>query len=77
MKGNVAFGSGLHGWGFNLDQFARMYANKFKVKKDRMMKKLWGDNFYKAADKKWCKKSNNSSERGFNKFVLEPVVQVN
>lgn len=36
-KGTVAFGSGLHGWGFTLRQFASRYAKKFGVDKDKMM----------------------------------------
>ena len=32
-KGTVAFGSGLHGWGFTLRQFAARYAKKFGVDK--------------------------------------------
>eukprot|EP00959_Pyramimonas_sp_CCMP1952_P055422 1158611-Pyramimonas_sp.AAC.1 len=27
-KGTVAFGSGLHGWGFNVERFAKIYAAK-------------------------------------------------
>jgi elongation factor 2 len=30
-KGNVGFGSGLHGWAFTLKQFAEMYAEKFRI----------------------------------------------
>lgn len=54
-KGSVAFGSGLQGWGFTLAKFARMYAQKFKVDPERMMDKLWGDNFFDAESKKWKK----------------------
>merc|ERR1711894_493006 len=39
---SVGFGSGLHGWAFTLKQFAEMYASKFGVDVDKMMKKLWG-----------------------------------
>jgi len=55
-KGTVGFGSGLHGWGFTLSKFADMYASKFGVAKDRMVQKLWGDNFYDPKSKKWKKK---------------------
>jgi elongation factor 2 len=37
---NNGFGSGLHGWAFTLKQFAEMYASKFGVVIDKMMKKL-------------------------------------
>jgi elongation factor 2 len=54
-----------------------MYAEKFKIKKEKMMKKLWGDNFYNSEEKKWTKVPSKGSERGFSKFVLEPVIKVN
>lgn len=40
-KGTVAFGSGLHGWGFTLRNFANRYAKKFGVDKNKMMARLW------------------------------------
>lgn len=38
-KGSVGFGSGLHGWAFTLKQFAEMYADKFKIDVDKLMKR--------------------------------------
>ena len=40
--GNVAFGSGLHGWGFSIERFAKIYAQKMGVNKAKMMEHLWG-----------------------------------
>lgn len=40
-NGTVAFGSGLHGWGFTIRQFAVKYAKKFGVDKAKMMERLW------------------------------------
>ena len=40
-QGTVAFGSGLHGWGFTVRQFAVKYAKKFGVDKKKMMERLW------------------------------------
>jgi elongation factor 2 len=51
-NGTVAFASGLHGWGFTLRQFAARYARKFGVDCEKMMKKLWGDNYYNPATRK-------------------------
>lgn len=51
--GNVAFGSGKEQWAFTLTKFARIYAKKFGIDFDKMMKKLWGDNFFDAKNKKW------------------------
>lgn len=79
-KGTVAFGSGLHGWGFTLTKFADMYSSKFGVPKDRMMSKLWGDNFYDPAARKWSKKQVNKEgktlTRAFAQFVLEPIYKL-
>lgn len=75
-KGNIGFGAGLHGWGFTLKQFAHIYAKKLKVDEQKMMKRLWGDHFYNAAERKWNKVGGEGYVRGFNKFILEPIYKV-
>ena len=76
-KGTVAFGSGLHGWGFTLRQFARKYAAKFGVNEEKMMLKLWGEHYFNPSTKKWTTSSRdaegNELERAFNQFVLDLV----
>lgn len=75
--GSVGFGSGLHGWAFTLKQFAEMYADKFGIQPEKMMKNLWGDRFYNPSSKKWVKQAeNNAVKRGFCQFVLEPIFKV-
>ncbi len=44
----MGFGSGLHGWAFTLKQFAEIYADKFKIEVPKLMKRLWGDQFFNA-----------------------------
>ncbi|ORY02084.1 P-loop containing nucleoside triphosphate hydrolase protein [Basidiobolus meristosporus CBS 931.73] len=79
-RGTVAFGSGLHGWGFTLRQFAQRYAKKFGVDKDKMMTKLWGENFFNPATRKWTSKSTDADgkplERAFCMFVLDPIFKL-
>ena len=75
-RGTVGFGSGLHGWGFSLKQFAELYAAKFKIPPEKLMKRLWGDQFFSPTEKKWKKEFAEGYERGFNKFVLDPIYQV-
>jgi len=79
-NGNVAFGSGLHSWGFTLNRFANMYSKKFGVSKDRLIKKLWGDNYFDAETKKWVtsslSKSGKTLKRAYCQFVIEPIQQL-
>ena len=80
-KGTVAFGSGLHGWGFTLTKFASLYAKKFGVKKDLLMKRLWGDHYYDPAAKKWVehpisRKNGKKLTRAWCQYVFKPLQQL-
>jgi len=75
-NGSVGFGSGLHGWAFTLKQFAEMYAAKFGVDTEKLMKKLWGENFFNAKTKKWAKTKADDNVRSFNMYVLDPIYKV-
>merc|ERR1712079_585316 len=75
-NGSVGFGSGLHGWAFTLKQFAEMYAAKFGVDTDKMMKKLWGGSFFNPKTKKWSKTKDEDNKRSFNMYVLDPIYMV-
>jgi len=75
-SGSVGFGSGLHGWAFTLKQFSEMYASKFGVDIDKMMKKLWGENFFNPKTKKWQKAKNDDNKRSFCMYVLDPIFMV-
>jgi len=74
--GSVGFGSGLHGWAFTLKQFAEMYAAKFGVDTNKMMNKLWGENFFNAKTKKWSKTKDDDNKRSFCMYVLDPIYMV-
>jgi len=75
-NGSVGFGSGLHGWAFTLKQFAEMYASKFGVEIDKMMKKLWGETFFNPKTKKWSKEKADDNKRSFCMYVLDPIYMV-
>lgn len=74
-KGTVGFGAGLHGWAFTLKDFGAMYSKKFGIAEDKLMRKLWGDNFYNEKEKKWSIDSN-AGDRGFVKYILTPIYHV-
>ncbi|WJX68242.1 pre-tRNA nuclear export protein [Trifolium repens] len=77
-KGTVAFSAGLHGWSFTLTNFAKMYASKFGIDEEKMMNRLWGENFFDTATKKWTTKNTGSAtcKRGFVQFCYEPIKQI-
>jgi len=74
-RGNVGFGSGLHGWGFTLVDFAKIYACKFGLSEEKLVQKLWGNNYWHRKKEKWVKKNfgNKKLIRGFCEFVLKPL----
>jgi elongation factor 2 len=77
-------GSALHGWGFTLNTFARMYASKFKIEHKRMLEKLWGDNFFNKRTNRWQIEPEVEVEgadtemlsRGFCALVLDPIIKL-
>lgn len=78
--GNVAFGSGKDQWAFTLAKFSRLYSTKFGIAIDKMMAKLWGDNYYDAAGKKW--RTDGEAEdgkplrRAFAQFIMDPICKL-
>lgn len=79
-KGSVAFGSGKECWGFTLTRFAYMYSKKFKIESDKLMNKLWGDNYFDPETKKWNSEgqseSGKSLKRAFVQFIMEPIIKL-
>jgi elongation factor 2 len=57
-----------------------VYAAKFGIAREKMMEKLWGDNFFDQKAKKWKNhnKSDDGSElkRAFVSFMMEPVIRL-
>jgi len=79
QNGNVAMGSALHGWGFTLNTFARMYAKRFGVEPKKLLPKLWGDNFFDPKTKKWSTDSTTESgeiSRAFCAMILDPIMKL-
>ena len=79
-KGTVAFGSALFGWAFTLTRFASTYSEKFKLDRERLMKKFWGDNYFNAAAKQFTTEDTGADgkqlQRCFVQFIMRPVIQL-
>jgi elongation factor 2 len=80
VNGTVAFGSALFGWAFTCTMFAKTYSKKFGVSREKMMEKLWGDNYFDQTGKKWKnhKISDDGKElkRAFVSFMMEPIIRL-
>ncbi len=80
VVGNVAFGSGKDCWGFTLRIFAKLYSKKFGISEDKMMNKLWGDNFFDKKRSKWRSeaydKDGKKIPRAFVLFILDPIYKL-
>jgi elongation factor 2 len=80
--GTVAFGSGLHQWAFTIETFARIYSKKFGVELPKMMKRLWGDNYFgKNAEGKsvWTNAATldgKTLRRAFCQFIMDPICEL-
>ncbi|KAH0509008.1 Elongation factor Tu GTP-binding domain-containing protein 1 [Microtus ochrogaster] len=54
-QGNVVFTSAIDGWGFGIEHFARIYSQKIGIKKEVLLKTLWGDYYINMKAKKIMK----------------------
>lgn len=80
VNGTVAFGSALFGWAFTCTMFAKTYSKKFGVSREKMMEKLWGDNYFDQTAKKWknhkMSDDNKELKRAFVSFMMEPIIRL-
>jgi elongation factor 2 len=86
IAGTVAFGSGLHQWGFTLKIFATYYAAKFNTTPDKLQQKLWGDWVFATVDgkSKWISSTSVNTNRGVDRdtgskrafvaFIMDPII---
>jgi elongation factor 2 len=78
--GTCAMGSALFGWAFTLTKFAGIYGKKFGIERDKMRRKLWGDNYFDAKGKKWKSEATSDDgkqlKRAFVEFMMGPVIRL-
>lgn len=79
--GTVALTSGLHGWGFTLSSFAKMYSSSSEfggVTEAEAIELLWGENYYDEKTKLWTSNHTKSAtcKHGFVQFCYEPIRDV-
>ena len=84
-KGNVAFGSALHGWFFTLESMAKVYAEQHDddvgCTLEQFTNRLWGDWYWDPETKQFHTSPNDcvsprTVERSFVTFCLEPIYKI-
>ncbi|KAK2853376.1 hypothetical protein Q5P01_006037 [Channa striata] len=73
-QGNVVFASAIDGWGFSIQQFAQIYSQKMGIRKQVLLKTLWGDFYLIAKAKKIMKGAQAKGKKPlFVQFVLDNI----
>ncbi|WWC70408.1 uncharacterized protein I206_104358 [Kwoniella pini CBS 10737] len=78
-RGNVLFASAIDGWAFRLGKFARLYAEKLKIKEGNLRRVLWGDWYLDPKSKRVIgrkKLAGRNLKPLFVQFVLENIWRV-
>lgn len=60
-KGNVVFACAAHGWAFGIADFATMYEAKLGMKRETLLKTLWGDYFLDTRSKQISTKNKDGT----------------
>lgn len=73
-QGNVMFASAYDGWGFSVEQFAELYAEKLGVRREVLQKTLWGDFYLNSKTKRIQKGAQAKAKKPlFAQMVLENI----
>eukprot|EP00898_Chlorokybus_atmophyticus_P001260 jgi/Chlat1/2134/Chrsp17S02725 len=79
VLGNVCFASGISGWSFTLQSFAKLYVDVQGIKLDSeaFAARLWGDVYFQPSTRTFKKKpADAESKRTFVQFILEPLYKL-
>ncbi|XP_037689122.1 elongation factor-like GTPase 1 isoform X1 [Choloepus didactylus] len=73
-QGNVVFTSAVDGWGFGIEHFAKIYSKKIGIKKEVLLKTLWGDYYINMKAKKIMKVDQAKGKKPlFVQLILENI----
>ncbi|CAF1087561.1 unnamed protein product [Adineta ricciae] len=74
---NVLFASALDGWAFGIHHFADLYTKKLSVKREALIKTLWGDYYFDKKTKRIFKGAQSKGQKPmFVQFILENIWNV-
>ncbi|CAF1039157.1 unnamed protein product [Rotaria sp. Silwood1] len=74
---NVLFASALDGWAFGIHHFADLYSKKLSIKREVLMKTLWGDFYFDKKSKRVYKGAQSKGQKPmFVQCILENLWSV-
>uniref|UniRef100_A0A3P8R894 Elongation factor-like 1 n=1 Tax=Astatotilapia calliptera TaxID=8154 RepID=A0A3P8R894_ASTCA len=73
-QGNVVFASAIDGWGFSIQHFAHIYSERMGIKKEVLLKTLWGDFYLSMKAKRIMKGAQAKGKKPlFVQLVLDNI----
>ncbi|KAM9410199.1 elongation factor-like GTPase 1 [Pholidichthys leucotaenia] len=73
-QGNVVFASAIDGWGFSIQQFASIYSERMGIRREVLLKTLWGEFYLNAKTKKIMKGAQAKGKKPlFVQLVLDNI----
>ncbi|XP_068176852.1 elongation factor-like GTPase 1 [Antennarius striatus] len=73
-QGNVVFASAVDGWGFSVQQFALIYSQRMGVRREVLLKTLWGDFYLDARARRIMKGAQARGKKPlFVQLVLDNI----
>uniref|UniRef100_A0A8D1SQU9 Elongation factor-like GTPase 1 n=1 Tax=Sus scrofa TaxID=9823 RepID=A0A8D1SQU9_PIG len=73
-QGNVVFTSAIDGWGFGIEHFAKIYSQKTGIRKEVLLKTLWGDYYINMKAKRIMKVDQAKGKKPlFVQLILENI----
>lgn len=73
-QGNVVFTSAIDGWGFGIEHFAKIYSQKTGIRREVLLKTLWGDYYINTKAKKIMKVDQAKGKKPlFVQLILENI----
>ncbi|XP_028967581.1 elongation factor-like GTPase 1 [Galendromus occidentalis] len=77
IRGNVVFTSATDGWGFSIEDFARIYSLKLGVRPEVLRRTLWGDFYLNMKAKKIQKGAQAKAKKPlFAQLVLQGIYDI-
>lgn len=77
LLGNVIFGSALDNWGFTIDTFAALCAQKLQIDANEIRRGLWGNYYFSQAKKRVERGAFDKGRKPmFVSMIFEPIWKI-